>query len=78
MFSWTELGAQHVGIGLHIPDIIIAAMRGKVRWRSRVKAPGGRRTWSTRGGRRGSLGPGTNGLLERKLQIMLDALFGFL
>ena len=50
MFSWTELGAQHVGIGLHIPDIIIAAMRGKVRWRSRVKAPGRRRTWSTRCG----------------------------
>ena len=43
-FKWPNKVSSSACTLAHIPDIIIAAMRGKVRWRSRVKAPGRRRT----------------------------------
>jgi hypothetical protein len=54
-FNWPNKVSSSACTLAHIPDIIIAAMRGKVRWRSRVKAPGRRRTWSTRAGSRRNL-----------------------
>lgn len=38
-FNWPNKVSSSVCTLAHIPDIIIAAIRGKVRWRSRVKAP---------------------------------------